>query len=102
MKHNSWISKHLYRWGKRPSSSVVRRAHLGVEPLESRDLLNVAPTLASLLFDKSTPHTNDTLHVQVLEAADADGDPLVFQMIGVSTGRQSGCTPVLSPAMSLT
>jgi hypothetical protein len=57
----------------------VRRAHLGVEPLESRDLLNVAPTLASLLFDKSTPHTNDTLHVQVLEAADADGDPLVFQ-----------------------
>jgi RHS repeat-associated protein len=56
----------------------VRHTILSVEQLESRDLPNAAPTIGSLLFDKPVPQTNDTVHVQLVDVADPDGDPLVF------------------------
>jgi hypothetical protein len=57
---------------------VRRRAILGVEQLESRDLLSAAPIIGSLLFDNPSPYTNDTLQVQLVDVADPDGDPLSF------------------------
>ncbi|MCS7044857.1 MAG: hypothetical protein NZO58_00725 [Gemmataceae bacterium] len=49
---------------------------MAVEELERRDLMNVGPVIGSLLFDNPSPHTTDTLQVQVV---DTHAGPLTFQ-----------------------
>jgi len=61
---------------KRPASL---RASLLIEPLETRDLLNAAPTIGGLVFDNPHPQTSDMLQVQVVDVVDLDADPLLFQ-----------------------
>ena len=56
-------------------SPVARRRLAGLEPLEQRQLLNVAPTLGAI--DDVTLHAGAPMHI-ALDGFDADGDSLSF------------------------
>ncbi|MDW8224313.1 MAG: hypothetical protein RMJ82_15330 [Gemmatales bacterium] len=74
---------------------------MAVEELERRDLMNAAPIIGSLLFDNISPHTTDTLQVQVVDVVDADNDPLTFQYDWRVNGQLVQTSTSSSPTVTL-